>query len=199
MSSGSRALFFPSSSFVKPHPKIWSSMSTISTSSTITYCSQTLSPKTTEEEACAKTGMKKVFIPKHVDNAPPVYLSQKTEEEEYEKAGVRKELIPKHIAIILDGNRRWLKERGEPLNYVPFFQSNALFADLCLKWGVSTATTFIYSYDNLQRGKVCTLSSLISFCFSFYRNLNYTLRYTMFIVHSVNIYTAQSRMHPMNM
>ncbi|XP_057250779.1 dehydrodolichyl diphosphate synthase CPT5, chloroplastic [Beta vulgaris subsp. vulgaris] len=80
-------------------------------------------------------------------------MLRKSTDEEFSKEGLRKDLIPKHIAIILDGNRRWLKEQGKPLDYMPFFHINHLFADLCLKWGVSAATTFIYSYDNLQRGK----------------------------------------------
>ncbi|KAL2932777.1 Dehydrodolichyl diphosphate synthase 4, partial [Bienertia sinuspersici] len=70
--------------------------------------------------------------------------------------GLKKDLIPRHIAVIFDGNRRWLKAQGKPLDYVPFFQINGLFANLCLKWGVAAATTFIYSYDNLQRGKEAT-------------------------------------------
>ncbi|XP_021762223.1 dehydrodolichyl diphosphate synthase 4-like [Chenopodium quinoa] len=74
-------------------------------------------------------------------------------DEKYLEVDLKKELIPKHVAIILDGSRRWLKAQGKPLNYDPFFQANTLFADLCLKWGVSTATTFIYSFKNLQRGQ----------------------------------------------
>lgn len=62
-------------------------------------------------------------------------------------------MMPKHVAIILDGSRRWLRAQGKPLNYEPFFQANTLFADLCLKWGVEAATTFIYSFKNLQRGE----------------------------------------------
>ncbi|XP_021762358.1 uncharacterized protein LOC110727128 [Chenopodium quinoa] len=73
--------------------------------------------------------------------------------EKYLEVDLKKELIPKHVAIILDGSRRWLKAQGKPLNYDPFFQANTLFADLCLKWGVSTATTFMYSFKNLQRGQ----------------------------------------------
>ncbi|KAL2928452.1 Dehydrodolichyl diphosphate synthase 4 [Bienertia sinuspersici] len=72
---------------------------------------------------------------------------------EYPKEGLKKDLIPRHIAVIFDGNRRWLKAQGKPLYYIPFFQINSLFANLCLKWGVATATTFVSCYDNLQRGK----------------------------------------------
>ena len=31
---------------------------------------------------------------------------------EFDKQG-----LPKHVAIIMDGNRRWAKERGKPANF----------------------------------------------------------------------------------
>ncbi|KAL9230766.1 hypothetical protein vseg_006077 [Gypsophila vaccaria] len=61
--------------------------------------------------------------------------------------------VPKHVAIILDGSRRWLKAHGKPLSYDPFFDANLLFADLCIKWNVGTATSFVYSLKNLERGE----------------------------------------------
>uniref|UniRef100_A0A803MMU8 Alkyl transferase n=1 Tax=Chenopodium quinoa TaxID=63459 RepID=A0A803MMU8_CHEQI len=60
---------------------------------------------------------------------------------------------------MLDGTRRWHKAQGIPLSYDPFFAANTLFADLCLKWGIATATTFIYSIKNLQRGQTLRLAA----------------------------------------
>ncbi|KAK9668764.1 hypothetical protein RND81_13G084900 [Saponaria officinalis] len=73
-------------------------------------------------------------------------------EDQYGSFGVRRDCIPNHVSIILDGNRRWSKKNGRPLSYQPFFQANTLFADLCLRWGIGTATTYIYSLKNLERG-----------------------------------------------
>ncbi|KAL9230767.1 hypothetical protein vseg_006078 [Gypsophila vaccaria] len=68
-------------------------------------------------------------------------------------ANLQLENVPKHVAIILDGSRRWLKAHGKPLSYDPFFDANLLFADLCIKWNVGTATSFVYSLKNLERGE----------------------------------------------
>ncbi|KAK9668762.1 hypothetical protein RND81_13G084600 [Saponaria officinalis] len=73
-------------------------------------------------------------------------------EDQYESLGLRREWMPNHVAVILDGTRRWSKANGKPVNYQPFFQANTLFADLCLRWGIGTATTYIYSLKNLLRG-----------------------------------------------
>ncbi|XP_074282468.1 uncharacterized protein LOC141606989 [Silene latifolia] len=72
----------------------------------------------------------------------------------YTQADLRLDNVPKHVAIILDGNRRWLKARDKPLiSYEPFFEANLVFADLCIKWGILTATSFVYSLKNLERGQ----------------------------------------------
>ncbi|KAH9620187.1 hypothetical protein KSS87_019006 [Heliosperma pusillum] len=68
-------------------------------------------------------------------------------------ADLRRDNVPKHVAIILDGSRRWFKAHDKPLSYEPFFEANLLFADLCIKWGILTATAFIYSIRNMERGK----------------------------------------------
>ncbi|KAL2901976.1 Dehydrodolichyl diphosphate synthase 2 [Bienertia sinuspersici] len=92
------------------------------------------------------------YTPK-INRSKPNIGNQKLDEDYYARVGLKKEMIPNHVAIILDGSRRWLKAQGKPLNYQPFFEANTLFADLCLKWGVGTATSFVYSLKNLNRGK----------------------------------------------
>ncbi|XP_048500216.1 uncharacterized protein LOC104885360 [Beta vulgaris subsp. vulgaris] len=140
---------FPFSSITKAHPKSsavlrYNNPNLIKMSSSISTLSTGVgnedSHSSTSSTGCERASLSTSMLRKSTD-------------EEFSKEGLRKDLIPKHIAIILDGNRRWLKEQGKPLDYMPFFHINHLFADLCLKWGVSAATTFIYSYDNLQRGK----------------------------------------------
>lgn len=140
-------LFFPRSSFIKPR-SLYSSTSLNYNAKPSHKFSSTIALVHTCPQSESEPEFKKPYLSYKID-------------EQYEKAGLKKELIPKHIAVILDGSRRWLKAQGKPLDYVPFFQTNALFADLCIKWGVGTATTFIYSYDNLQRGKVCFSLSFV--------------------------------------
>lgn len=144
---------FPFSSITKAHPKSsavlrYNNPNLIKMSSSIS----TLSTGVGNEDSHSSTSSTCYETASSLSTS----MLRKSTDEEFSKEGLRKDLIPKHIAIILDGNRRWLKEQGKPLDYMPFFHINHLFADLCLKWGVSAATTFVYSYDNLQRGKVRT-------------------------------------------
>ncbi|KAL9230770.1 hypothetical protein vseg_006080 [Gypsophila vaccaria] len=61
--------------------------------------------------------------------------------------------MPKHVTIILDGNRRWHKQHGKALSYMPFFEANLLFAKLCLKWGIPIASTLVYGLQTCLRGE----------------------------------------------
>lgn len=61
--------------------------------------------------------------------------------------------IPKHIAFIMDGNRRWAKERG-----LPVFEGHARGYDLvkklgvwCLSRGVKFLTIYAFSCENWKR------------------------------------------------
>jgi undecaprenyl diphosphate synthase len=63
--------------------------------------------------------------------------------------------IPKHIAFILDGNRRWAKERG-----VPAFEGHRAGYDLvkkvgpwCLARGVKVLTLYVFSIENWKRAQ----------------------------------------------
>ena len=67
-----------------------------------------------------------------------------------------KSLVPNHLAIILDGNRRWAKERGLP----PFeghrvgYENLKTIGDAVLKRGVKYLTVFVFSTENWQRPKL---------------------------------------------
>ncbi len=63
--------------------------------------------------------------------------------------------IPNHLAIILDGNRRWAKEKG-----LPVFQGHRKGLDTikkiinyCKEKGVQVLTLFVFSTENWKRSK----------------------------------------------
>jgi undecaprenyl diphosphate synthase len=63
--------------------------------------------------------------------------------------------IPNHIGIILDGNRRWAKEKG-----LPFFEGhkNGLetakkIINRCQERGIKTLTLFVFSTENWKRSQ----------------------------------------------
>jgi len=63
--------------------------------------------------------------------------------------------IPNHIGIILDGNRRWAKEKG-----LPFFEGhkNGLetakkIINRCQEKGIKTLTLFVFSTENWKRSQ----------------------------------------------
>jgi undecaprenyl diphosphate synthase len=64
--------------------------------------------------------------------------------------------VPEHIAIIMDGNRRWSRERGKP-----FFAGHAAGADVlreickaCIKAGVKILTVYAFSVENWHRSDI---------------------------------------------
>jgi undecaprenyl diphosphate synthase len=63
--------------------------------------------------------------------------------------------ISNHLGIILDGNRRWAKERG-----LPFFEGHRKgletakkIINYCKEKGVKTLTLFVFSTENWKRPK----------------------------------------------
>jgi len=66
------------------------------------------------------------------------------------------ERLPKHVAIIMDGNGRWAKKRG---NLRVFGHRKALTAvrdvtEACSEWGISYLTLYTFSTENWQRPKL---------------------------------------------
>lgn len=85
---------------------------------------------------------------------------------------MQSENIPNHIGIIMDGNRRWAKERG-----LPAFEGHRegektlrKIADACLKFGVKILTVFAFSSENWKRSEeeVSFLLGLMEKLFSNY-------------------------------
>ncbi|KAG5601128.1 hypothetical protein H5410_032498 [Solanum commersonii] len=65
------------------------------------------------------------------------------------------EFIPKHIAIIMDGNRRWAKARGLPVQEGHRFLAPNLkkICNISSKLGIQVITAFAFSSENWKRSK----------------------------------------------
>jgi len=64
--------------------------------------------------------------------------------------------LPRHIAVIMDGNGRWAKERG--LSHVQGHEAGAnsvrAVIETCRKLGVSTLSLYAFSTENWRRSKL---------------------------------------------
>ncbi|KAL2898711.1 Dehydrodolichyl diphosphate synthase 2 [Bienertia sinuspersici] len=68
--------------------------------------------------------------------------------------------MPQHVAVIMDGNVRWAKQRGLPSSAGHAAGSKALtgFVALCQKMGIKVLSIFAFSSDNWLRSNVVTFS-----------------------------------------
>lgn len=68
-------------------------------------------------------------------------------------AGVSAEKIPRHIAVIMDGNGRWARERGLPRieGHRRGSESVRSCTAACMEAGVSFLTLYAFSKENWQR------------------------------------------------
>ncbi|MBM3199250.1 MAG: isoprenyl transferase [Chlamydiae bacterium] len=75
--------------------------------------------------------------------------------------------IPKHIAIIMDGNRRWAKEKGLPLFYGHWHGADVIMdiVKFAAELGVETLTLYAFSTENWTRPhkEVKELMRLVAF------------------------------------
>ncbi|KAJ6298958.1 hypothetical protein OIU76_020012 [Salix suchowensis] len=69
--------------------------------------------------------------------------------------GLRRESMPRHVAVIMDGNSRWARQRGllTPSGHEAGLRSMKEFIKLCLQWGIKVVTVFAFSIDNWTRPK----------------------------------------------
>jgi len=60
---------------------------------------------------------------------------------------------PRHVAIIMDGNGRWARSKGQPRyrGHVVGVESVRVIARLARKLGISYLTLFAFSEENWQR------------------------------------------------
>jgi undecaprenyl diphosphate synthase len=63
--------------------------------------------------------------------------------------------IPNHLGIILDGNRRWAKERGLPVfeGHRRGLETVKKVINYCKEKGIQILTLFVFSTENWKRGK----------------------------------------------
>lgn len=90
--------------------------------------------------------------------------------EEELPGGLRRELMPKHVAVIMDGNGRWARQRGLPpgAGHQAGVESLKALVELCRRWDIRVLTVFAFSYDNWIRPKVSEVNCLIkSSCLTF--------------------------------
>lgn len=75
--------------------------------------------------------------------------------------------IPKHIGIIMDGNRRWAKERGLTSNdgHAAGAENLDRIIEACANRGVETVTIYAFSTENFKKRsqkEIATLFELLS-------------------------------------
>jgi len=63
--------------------------------------------------------------------------------------------LPYHLGIILDGNRRWAKERGLPVfeGHHQGLETVKKIINYCKEKGIKILTLFVFSTENWKRGK----------------------------------------------
>lgn len=74
--------------------------------------------------------------------------------------------IPKHIGIIMDGNRRWAKERGLPAGegHAAGAENLSKIIEACARRGVETVTMYAFSTENFKKRskkEIATLFGLV--------------------------------------
>ncbi|CAK7331248.1 unnamed protein product [Dovyalis caffra] len=70
--------------------------------------------------------------------------------------GLQREAMPRHVAVIMDGNARWARQRGiigASAGHEAGARSLRELVELCCEWGVGVLTVFAFSYDNWIRPK----------------------------------------------
>jgi undecaprenyl diphosphate synthase len=77
--------------------------------------------------------------------------------------------LPDHIAFIMDGNRRWAKNKGiSPLDgHKSGYETFKKVVDYCFKRGIKVVTVYAFSTENWKRTEeeVGTLMNLMRFAF----------------------------------
>lgn len=63
--------------------------------------------------------------------------------------------VPRHVAVIMDGNGRWAKQRGKPriFGHKAGAESVRAIVDTCARLGVEAVTLYAFSTENWKRPK----------------------------------------------
>lgn len=73
------------------------------------------------------------------------------------KSSPQNSIVPRHVAIIMDGNRRWAKQKGlGALNGHQYVVDNCIepLVDRCIELGIPYLTLWAFSTENWQRDKM---------------------------------------------
>ena len=75
--------------------------------------------------------------------------------EKYLEHQISKKEKPKHIGLILDGNRRWAREKSLPTKLGHYFgaENAKNLLEWCYKLGIESVTVFAFSTENFNRPK----------------------------------------------
>lgn len=76
-----------------------------------------------------------------------------TDPSQFTTPGSNKELTPRHVAIIMDGNGRWAKQKGRLRSFGHKAGTESVRASVrfCLERGIESLTLFAFSSENWQR------------------------------------------------
>ncbi|KAH9626714.1 hypothetical protein KSS87_017413 [Heliosperma pusillum] len=93
-------------------------------------------------------------LPLATSKAGAVAVEKQKQEEELPE-GLQREAMPRHVAVIMDGNVRWARQRGLPggAGHEAGVRSLRKLVELCCRWGIKVLTVFAFSYDNWVRPK----------------------------------------------
>ena len=87
------------------------------------------------------------------------------------KNKIDKDSLPNHIAIIMDGNGRWAKEKNMPraIGHKNGVKSALAISKLCANFGIKYLTLYTLSLENLSRPKL-EINSLMTLLSSSIKN-----------------------------
>lgn len=98
------------------------------------------------------------FPPLLAAKADGVAVKETSSSEEAEPIpeGLRRDLMPRHVAVIMDGNGRWARQRGwlTSRGHEAGTRSLMEIIRLCGHWGIKVLTVFAFSCDNWTRPEV---------------------------------------------
>ncbi len=86
--------------------------------------------------------------------------------------------IPQHVAIILDGNGRWAKEKGMPRNYghAQGSEECRAFCEEAYNMGVKYLTVYAFSTENWNRPEEMKSDALMKLLRNYMKNCLKTSR-----------------------
>ena len=69
---------------------------------------------------------------------------------------INKDNLPKHLAIIMDGNGRWAKQKGlmRAFGHENGTKSVRITVETCAKLGIENLTLYAFSTENWNRPKL---------------------------------------------